>query len=201
MTKLKRYNDTRWALVTFNDKLLGKEDKVKIPYENKKHSSKEEIERASLSRTKANIKEICLCNDFEYFMTVTVSSENADRFSLHQVQDKMKKACHAFKRVYKDFKFIFITEKHEKGAFHFHGMVKGIPGDRFIIYREDEKLPIKLLNLIKSGEKIYHIEFFDENFGWNTFSKIKSYNKCCSYIAKYITKNCVKNENNQIYFF
>lgn len=31
-----------------------------------------EINRISLSRTKRNIREICLSNDFEYFVTFTV---------------------------------------------------------------------------------------------------------------------------------
>ena len=36
--------------------------------------------------------------------------------------------------------------------------------------------------------------------GYNSFSKINDYNKCCNYITKYITKDCIKNEHNQIYF-
>lgn len=36
-------------------------------------------------------------------------------------------------------------------------------------------------------------------FGYNSFSKIIDYNKCCNYITKYITKDCIRNEHNQIY--
>lgn len=36
--------------------------------------------------------------------------------------------------------------------------------------------------------------------GYNSFSKIKDYYKCCNYITKYITKDCVKNKHNRIYF-
>ena len=38
-----------------------------------------------------------------------------------------------------------------------------------------------------------------DNIGFNSFSKIKDYNKCCNYITKYITKDCIRNEHNQIY--
>lgn len=36
-------------------------------------------------------------------------------------------------------------------------------------------------------------------YGFNSFSKIKDYNKCCNYITKYITKDCVKNEAGTVY--
>lgn len=36
-------------------------------------------------------------------------------------------------------------------------------------------------------------------YGFNSFSKIKDFNKCCNYITKYITKDCVKNEQGTVY--
>lgn len=39
---------------------------------------------------------------------------------------------------------------------------------------------------------------FDE-IGFNSFSRIKNYDKCCNYITKYITKDCVKNEAGTVY--
>lgn len=38
-----------------------------------------------------------------------------------------------------------------------------------------------------------------DTLGFNSFSKIHDYNKTCNYIMKYITKDCVRNEQNQIY--
>lgn len=182
MVKLYMYNDTYWRLVSFDEKILYKRNYKKSHRwgSDEVFTDKEEIERISLSRTKSNIKEICLSNEFEYFMTVTINSRFADRFSLQEVQDKMKKICHKIKRKNKDFKYIFITEKHKDGAFHFHGMCKNI-------------------DLYKNNNG-YLSSFDFDNLGYNSFSKIKDYNACCSYITKYITKNCVKNENNQIYF-
>ena len=45
----------------------------------------EEVQRCSLSRTKRNIRELALCNDFEYFATFTVNSEKCDRYTLNNV--------------------------------------------------------------------------------------------------------------------
>lgn len=181
MNILKIYNDTMWSLVSLNENLY------RCNKRGKKHSfhvnlstDPEEVERVSLSRTKRRIREIALSNGFTHFMTVTVASKNCDRFSLQAVQDKMKKICYKIKRNNTDFKYFFITEKHEKGGFHFHGMVKNIP-------------------LYTNKYGYLSCTYFD-NLGWNSFSEIKDYNKCCNYITKYVTKKCIKNENNRIYF-
>lgn len=141
----------------------------------------EEVKKCSLSRTKRNIRELALCNDFEYFATFTVNSEKCDRYVLNDVQDKLKKILHKIKRNNKDFAFLIITEKHKDGAFHFHGLVKGIT-DLYI--NDNGYLSSKI---------------FDNELGFNSFSKIKDYTKCCNYILKYITKDCIKNSHNQIY--
>ena len=139
-----------------------------------------EINRISLSRTKRNIREIALCNDFTYFATLTVNSQQCDRFSLQKCQDKLKYLIQErIRRKNKNFKYIFITEKHKDGAFHFHGLVKDI-------------------DLYINSNGYYSSKVFDE-LGFNSFSPIKNYTKCCNYITKYISKDCIRNENNQIY--
>lgn len=82
------------------------------------------MRRCSLSRTKRNIREIALSNDFEYFATITVASEKADRFNLDECQEKLRKIFKKLKRKNKNFAYIFITEKHQNGAFHFHRSCK-----------------------------------------------------------------------------
>lgn len=140
-----------------------------------------EINRQSLSRTKRNIREIALCNDFSYFATLTVNSnKHCNRFSLQECQDKLKYIIkERIRRKNKNFKYIFITEKHKDGAYHFHGLVKD-------------------LELYTNTNGYLSSKVFDE-IGYNSFSPIKDYNKCCNYITKYITKDCIRNENNQIY--
>lgn len=182
MNKLVRYNDTYWSLVSLSDECFKKGRR----YQKKFLSySEEEKERISLSRSKSNIKELCLCNNFEYFITLTVSSkfDYYNRFDLENCLDNVKKLMKAYKRKTKDFKFLYIIEQHKNKAYHFHGMVKGIdPND-----------------IYQNKEGFYSSHFFDK-LGRNSFDKIKDYNACCSYITKYITKQCCRTDNNQIYF-
>lgn len=181
-TYLYQYNDTNFKLVYLNSvKERGwEEEKKSTQLSFIAKTDSEEIQRISLCRTRTNIKEIALCNNFEFFATLTINSKNADRFSLQECQDLLKKKLKKLKRKNSNFAYIFITEKHKNGAFHFHGLIKGV--DDFYI---------------NSNGYLSH-SIFDE-IGYNSFSKINDYTKTCNYILKYITKDCIKNENNQIY--
>ena len=177
---LYNYNDTNFRIVKVKSCRNSGFEEIK-----KKNNfidvNSEEVQKCSLSRTKRNIRELALCNDFEYFATFTVNSEKCDRYSLNDVQDKLKKVLHKIKRNNKDFAFLIITEKHKDGAFHFHGLIKGIS------------------DLYVNNNGYLSSMIFDNELGFNSFSKIKDYTKCCNYILKYITKDCIKNSHNQIY--
>lgn len=83
-------------------------------------NTKDEIERISLSRSKRNIRELALCNNFEYFATLTVDKNYCDRYDVDICQYNLKKLFKAYKRKNKNFAYLFITERHLDGAFHFH---------------------------------------------------------------------------------
>lgn len=89
-------------------------------------TDKEEVNRISLSRTRRNIRELALCNDFEYFCTITVNSAKCDRYSLDEVQDNLRKCLRNIRNNSDDFKYLILTEKHKDGAFHFHGLMSGV---------------------------------------------------------------------------
>lgn len=145
----------------------------------KKNTDKIEIERVSLSRTKAEIRELALVNNFEYFGTLTLNGYFNDRYDLNDCQSNLRKVLKSIKRNNKEFKYLIITEKHKDNAFHFHGLFSGID-----------------LYLNNNG---YFSNVSFDNLGFNSFSLIKDNIKCANYITKYITKDCVKNSRNQIF--
>ena len=125
------YNTTTIRIVRVNSCRKSGYEEIKNEFLD---INSEESLRCSLSRTKRNIREIALCNEFTHFATLTVDSLKADRFSLEECQKKLKKTLEKIKRKNKDFKYIFITEKHKNGAFHFHGLVKCMDND---FYKND----------------------------------------------------------------
>lgn len=143
-------------------------------------TDKEEVNRISLSRTRRNIRELALCNDFDYFCTLTVNSSKCDRYSIDEVQDNLRKCLRNIRINSECFKYLIITEKHQDGAFHFHGLMSGV-SDLYVNqygYLSNSKLDV---------------------LGFNSFSQIKSIDKVANYILKYISKDCVKNSKNQVY--
>lgn len=145
-----------------------------------KKTDKKEVDRISLSRTRRNIRELALCNDFDYFCTLTVNSSKCDRYSLDEVQDNLRKCLRNIRNSSNDFKYLIITEKHKDGAFHFHGLMSCVSDLYFnqFGYLSSSKLDV---------------------LGFNSFSKIESVEKVANYILKYITKDCVRNSKNQVY--
>lgn len=124
-TYLYQYNDIQFRIVSMKvaTKCKGFEE-IKQENDFVKHAEKHEVDRISLSRTKRNIRELALCNDFKFFATLTVSSARCDRYSLDDCQSLLKKKfryCQDLARkIGLKFKYLFITEKHKDGAFHFH---------------------------------------------------------------------------------
>ena len=177
---LVNYNDTNFRLIynkSTRDKGYVLEDNQETTTDNK--TDIEEIERISRCRTKQRIRELALCNNFEYFGTITISGYFCDRYELTDCQRELKKILKKIKRKNSDLKYIIITEKHKDGAFHFHGLFSG-------------------LDLETNSFGYFHNKDFDL-LGYNSFSRIIDYNKTCNYITKYITKDCVKNSTNQIF--
>lgn len=139
----------------------------------------DECLRSSICRSRRMVRELALSNPFEYFCTLTVASEDS-RFHLDKVQEELRKIFKQIKRKNKDFIYLFITEKHQNGGYHFHGLIGGF--DDFYV----------------NSNGFYSSHYFD-SLGFQSFSKIKNFTKCCNYILKYITKDCVRNSAGTTY--
>lgn len=180
MYRLYQYNDNDFRIIcTKNDFIKEKKQKSDNDYYIPQDDS--EIDRISISRSRRMIREYSLCNDFKYFFTSTVNSQFCDRFSLDNTQEKIRKIMKSIKRKNKDFIYLFITEKHKNGAFHFHGLCN----DTTDLY-------------INDNGYLSSVSF--DKLGYNSFSMIHDKTRCSNYIMKYITKNCIKNDKGSVYF-
>ena len=180
---LTQYNDEHFKLIEYKQdyRFLAKH------YTNKYNNTNRYI--SNESRACSTIKELALCNDFNFFGTLTLKS---DRYNLDFAQDLIKKYMKKIKRTDKDFQFLWITEKHHGGAFHFHGLFKFTNLSNFYNSTIKNQKDFKFYH----GYSSY---LFDE-IGRNFFEPIKDKEKLSSYITKYITKTPVKSSHNQLYF-
>lgn len=175
------FNDTPTERKTVkkSDDSDDKETSNKNPFRKKvlvgKSDILSEVRSDSLKRAKDKIQDICLCNKFDYFVTLTFNPEKVDSFNVEEVKNAIKTWLNngVARRGYK---YIAIPEYHKSGRIHLHALMSGN------------------LQLVDSGHKhyektIYNIADWQEKFGFCTAIPIDgNINSLAYYITKYITK-------------
>ena len=125
-------------------------------------------------RAKNAIMEIALCNDWEHFVTLTLSPEKFDRYDLHKWQKALSVWIGNFNRKYGcKVKYLLIPEHHKDGAWHMHGLFSGLPAEA----------------LRKNCFGYLDLPEYSERFGFINFSKIKDPVRVSRYITKYVSKS------------
>lgn len=164
----------------------------------------EEKLSASLSRTRAAIFELALCNDWEWFVTLTLNPEYHDRKDLKSYKKKLSTWIKNYNRTHKtNIQYLLIPENHQDGSWHIHGLMMGLPLGHLQKFTEQEKLPIKILLELKKGHKIYTWGAYEKAFGYITISEIRHIESVSKYITKYITKDLAKTRiglNDHLYY-
>lgn len=143
----------------------------------------------NISRAKNKIFEYCICNDFEYFVTLTIDENKYDRFNLNKYYKDFSQFIRHYRRDFNlDIQYLFVPEQHKDGAWHMHGVIKGIPENHFIIN--------------SNGFLDWHA--YKNRFGFISLDKIQNNEACSIYMTKYITKDFYKNTKinkfNKLYY-
>lgn len=137
----------------------------------------------SISRTRNAVLGLGMCNKWQYFVTATLDKTKYNRFDLSSWRKDFSQWIRNQRRLTgHDFKYLFIPERHEDGAWHMHGLVSGVPWDYlkpFIPYVHPDKL-------WTNGYR-YH-EKMQEKFGFNSFGKIRNQSAAARYALKYVAK-------------
>lgn len=153
-----------------------------------------------LHRAKERIYDFILLNEFEWFLTITLSKEKIERDNvfvvIKKLQDWLKNQV---KR--KGLKYILIPEYHKKdNSIHCHALISGNlnfvdSGTRIVRgYKKPLKLEtIKRKHIAETDilHEVYNV--IDWKYGWST--AIKCYGdvlRRANYIVKYVTKDLEK---------
>lgn len=170
----------------------------------KNTAENEEKLETSLSRTKSKIFELALCNDWEWFVTLTLNPEYHDRKDLKTYKTKLSTWIQNYNRLHKTtIKYLLIPENHKDGSWHMHGLLTGLPDEHLYEFRAEEKLPIKILVEIAHGHKMYSWPAYEKAFGYITISKVINAESVSKYITKYITKDLLSTRiglNEHLYY-
>ncbi len=141
----------------------------------------------SQKRAAAKVRDIALCNCFEYFFTWTLDGKLIDRYDPNIVYSKVRNFLNnAVRR--KGFAYVLVPEYHKKKpgevtpAIHMHGLC--ILGD-VPITRALDKTGKPLSD--RHGRPVYNMRSW--TWGFSTCVPIdQNYERTINYLVKYITK-------------
>ena len=167
----------------FNDEKLEWMEEIK-------ESAGEQSIYSSVSRSKKAIYDIGRCNQWDWFLTLTLNPAVVDRYDYKACNRKLSVWLNNMKKKCPDMKYLIIPEQHEKGGWHFHGLFANIDG---LGFENTGKLS-------KRGQEIFHCSSY--KYGWQEAVKVYDHFGAVAYLSKYITKNlCQMLKGKKRYWF
>jgi len=148
-----------------------------------------DLERSAFEarrRAKSKVRDIALCNRFQYMFTWTLDPKKVDRYSPEEVYRRVRPfLSNATQR--KGFSYVVIPEYHtlktgeDRPAIHFHGLCS--LGD----VRIERSMKRGHPRFDKSGRPVFNM--VDWDFGWSTVVPLdENYERAVNYVTKYISK-------------
>lgn len=171
MVVLKRYDDKKYKLTYFKIGLRQKGLELKIVRVIGVNDEKLDV---NISRARSKVFEYAYCNDWEYFVTLTIDEKKYDRTDLKTYYKDFSKFLKNYKELYDlKLKYLLIPELHIDGkSWHMHGFISGIPPDHLII------------------NEFGYLDWvpYKNRFGFISLDKIRNKEGVSVYITKYVNK-------------
>lgn len=186
---LKKYAEDNYKLVHMRSvRIAGFEERG--PLKEKRRSGRDaEKMNSSLSRSRAAVWELALCNPWEYFVTLTLDKSKCDRYDLAATYKQMGKFFNNYNaRTDANIKYLLIPEPHRDNAWHFHGLLSGLPPPHLTPFSLHDHIPAELKAMLSAGRQLYTWPAYASAFGFITMESIIDLQRCAAYMTKYITK-------------
>jgi len=189
---LKMYNKNVYKLITIkcNIKVSGYEEKEDNCKTREKNGEKI---KESIIRTRSKILEYALCNDFEYFVTLTLDAKKMERDNIEKFIKKLGQYIRDLrKHTGQNIEYLLIPERHKDGEnWHMHGLVKGLRDLRKYDISENipKKMKDKIIQYREHNLNLYEWKGYTEKFGFNCIEPVRNKIAVSRYVTKYISKN------------
>ena len=189
---LKMYSSDVYKLVTMKKciKTSGYEEKKDNLKNREKNNEKLEN---NIIRTRSKILEYSLCNDFDFFVTLTLDESKIKRDNIDNYIKKLGQYIRDLrKHTGQEIEYLLIPEKHRDGQnWHMHGLIRGLRDLRK--YELSESIPKKMKDKIKKYREenldLYEWIGYSKRFGFNCIEPVFNRLAVSRYITKYISKN------------
>lgn len=137
----------------------------------------------SARRARQTLYDICKCNDFSFFVTLTFDGNKIDRMNDNATKRKYSQWANDVKKQFPNMYYVTVPEYHKKGGLHFHILIGGITLDEL---KATPALNKRGKQIHKKGKAIWNIGAWKK--GFSTLSIIGNGEATNHYICKYITK-------------
>lgn len=141
----------------------------------------------SAARARKELFELCACNDFDLFFTLTLDKEKVDRYDYKTIVSRL--SVWLDNRVRRrGLRYIAVPELHKDGAIHFHGLCNS------------EACRLKDSGVKDNGHVVFNIT--DWKLGFTTAIRLYGEpNAAAHYVAKYVTKSSAGGTIGGRYFY
>lgn len=147
---------------------------------------------SSLSRTRKRIFELAACNEWEWFFTGTLDGEKVDRNDLDGTFKKLSQWMRDYRKATgAAVKYMIVPEQHKDGAWHFHGLIHGLPEEQMHKFALCEEIPLRIKKTIRGGVDVWTWSAYADKFGYSTMTRVRDANAVACYVTKYITKDMI----------
>ena len=135
-----------------------------------------DAQRRAARRARKQLYELCACNDFDLFFTLTLNKEMIDRYDYKAIVRKFGQWADNHVRR-KGLRYVAVPELHKDGAIHFHGLCNA-SAVRLVDSGTTDK---------KSGQTVYNLPGW--HLGFTTAIRLYGARDAAAhYVAKYVTK-------------
>ena len=140
----------------------------------------------SVRRSRAVIRDLVVCNEFDLFCTFTFSPKKYDRYNFNVLKDVMIRWLNNQRRAHSPgLQYLVIPEFHKDGAIHFHALLKNYNG--------------RLKKGNSKKQNVFNLPSF--RGGFTTASKLDDNLEAVAlYVSKYVTKELISVFNKNRYF-
>lgn len=182
---IKRFTDSMYKVIKYK---YGATSGYKDDFyfmKNKVEEATVDLKLANnISRAKSAITEIAFCNDWDWFITLTISPEKFDRYNLKLYIKSLSQFIRNISKKYDSkIQYMLVPELHKDGAWHMHGYINGLPDDVISGFVKG----VHPDELVVNGYKNW-IDY-ENKFGFCSLGKIKDKAAATSYLISYIKKS------------
>ena len=174
-------DDSKEKSSKLNDIEVLRDYADEVGFENLMQTDRDYI-MESYSRSKRNILDLALNNDFQWFVTFSFDRKKIDREDIKLTKKKFLYYINNYNKSKNvKLKYIAVPEWHaDKKAIHFHCLMSGL-------------CDLKYVGVTEFGHKDFRSEYCFKRLGSVTAIRIFDYQKFIAYyITKYVTKESAR---------